>query len=195
MRTVAEQTQTLADYLPNGKLFAPKNLSNSNFRALLTGLAGEIFRAEQNLATYKEEINPAETTLFLDEWEAALGIPDSCFLGTGTVSERRRDVLIKLASLGVQTLDDFEVLATTFGLTATLQPLSPYATFPMTFPLYFVSTEREARFTLLVRFSATTVSVFPLTFPFTFGAAEYAIIQCLFNKLKPSNVNILYEYV
>ncbi len=194
-RDIEQYTNSLADYLPGGCLFASASVSNSNFRKLLRGMAGELFRSNGLLKEYSEQIIPDQTVKFIEEWESSLGIPDDCFSGTGTLTERRRDILVKLASLGVQTAQDFVDLATTFGITVTVGPGINEITFPLTFPVVMFSTLKDARFTIVVRFTVEAANRFPLVFPITFGSGEIAILECLFTKLKPANCNIIFQQV
>lgn len=199
LRTRDEHAQSLANYLPGGRLFKQKNINNSNFRKLLRGLAGELFTADGYLRTYRREIIPSQTVAFIDEWEHALGIPDDCFAGSGSLTERRRDVVIKLASLGVQTADDFEYVASLLGVTATVSSAKGLFTpdyFPMTFPFILggVATKME-RFTILVKFTVFDPSRFPITFPYTFGNSIITVLQCLFERLKPANCDIIFQEV
>ena len=190
-KTPAQQTDSLANYLPPGRVFAAKDVQGSVTRLLLEGLAGEIVRASGLVDEFKSEILPDETTLFLDEWESAVGIPDDCFTGQGTDATRRRDILAKLASLGVQTAQDLVDLATFFGITATVKGGSTHGVFPFEFPMVFFPNERAARHTILINLEGL-VDSFPYEFPITFGSAEIALVKCLFGKLKPANCDILY---
>lgn len=194
-RDIEQYTDSLADYLPGGLLFASRSVQNSNFRKLLRGMSGELFRANGLLKEYCEQIIPDETVKFISEWESALGIPDDCFSGTGTLDERRRDVLTKLAALGVQTQQDFIDLAATFGVTITINAGIREIIFPLTFPIVMFTTEKEARFTIVVRFTVQAANKFPLVFPITFGSGEIAILECLFAKLKPANCDIIFQQV
>ncbi len=115
IRNQQEQAQSLRAYMPSGRLF-----NGDNFKNWMLGLAGELIRATELIETYSQEIIPDNTVLLIDEWESALGIPDDCFPGTGAVAERRLHVLVKLASLGVQTAQDFIDLAALFGITVTV---------------------------------------------------------------------------
>lgn len=193
MMDVDRHTQALADYLPNGRLFEAKNIGDSNFRQLLRGIAGELFTAQGYLKTLDQEYIPDQTVLFLDEWERALGIPGDCFSGTGSNDERRRDILVKLASLGIQTEEDFVMLAEMFGVAVTVTPGLDEIQFPLIFPVLMFSTKSEARFSIVVEFTVLDTSRFPLVFPFQFGDDAIAILECLFNKLKPSNCNIIFQ--
>ena len=190
-----QHTQILADYLPGGRLFVAKNIADSNFRKLLRGLSYELFTADGYLRDFQEDINPSTTTYFIGEWERALGIPDSCFSGDGSLTERRRDVVVKLASLGIQSADDFVDLGALFGITVEVRSGRYFNTFPLIFPILLGSTEKEARFTIVVDFTVEGVSRFPLTFPFTFGNDTIAVLECLFRKLKPANCDILFRQV
>lgn len=184
-RTLEDNINALADYLPNGRTFEAKGISGSNFRQLLTGLSGELFNAQGYIKTLNDEFIPDLTNLFLGEWEQALGIPDSCFSGTGTNNERRRDILTKLAALGVQTVDDFEAVALIFGVTATVLP-------GIDSGVVFSSTA-EARYTIVI--NLTLPERFTYTFPITFGDSTTALLECIFNKLKPDNCQILFQGV
>ena len=181
--------------MPGGSLFASKNIADSNFRKLLLGMAGELFRSNGYLKSYSEEILPDETNLFLGEWESALGIPDSCFDGTGTNDERRRNVLVKLASLGVQTQSDFKELAALFGVDVEVNSGAYHDVFPLAFPIIFFDNATDARFTIVVTFHLSDASRFPLEFPFIFGDKQIEVLECLFNKLKPANCDIIFRQV
>lgn len=198
--SVDEHADTLADYLPPGIMFEGGKIDNTNLRKLLRGLAQELFKSEDLLKQWTEEYYPDCTTLYLDEWEKTLGIPDDCFSGTGTQEERRRDILVKLASLGIQTEQDFEDLAALFGVTVEIEQGADFGgagnTFPLQFPVSLLfSSPKEARFTIIVRFTVPDTSRFTLFFPIVFGGNEIAILECLFNKLKPANCNVIFLQV
>ena len=183
--TLNQHTNALADYLPNGRLFEAKGISDSNFRQLLTGISGELFNAQGYIKSLNDEFIPDLTTLFLNEWEQALGIPDSCFSGSGSNVERRRDILTKLASLGVQTVEDFENVAVIFGVVAEVIP-------GIDSGILFSSTA-EARYTIVI--NLTLPERFTYTFPFTFGDSTTALLECIFKKLKPGNCKVLFQGV
>ena len=88
----ADHADVLADFLPNGPLFEAKKISGSSFRLLLQGFAGELFTAEGYIKTFDEEYSPLTTVLLIEEWESALGIPDSCFKASGDTDERRTHI-------------------------------------------------------------------------------------------------------
>lgn len=190
-KTREQHTNALADYLPSGRLFEAKRISNSNFRQLLNGIAGEIFNAQGYILTLENEYFPDLTSLFLAEWERALGIPDSCFTGTGTVIERRRDILVKLASLGVQTAGDLEALALLFGKVVTVTALADEALPPYNVPFNPVSLT-EGRFTVVVTGVDLVTGVPPYSVPFDLFR-DTSILECLFSKQIPGNCNVVFR--
>ena len=192
---IDDHADALADYMPNGRLFEAKKIGDSNYRQLLRGIGSELFTAEGYLISLDQEYLPDQTVLFIEEWESALGIPDDCFSVSGSIDERRKNILIKLASLGVQTAADFEDLGDIFGVSVTVTPGIDFITFPLTFPWLFFSSTKDARFTIVVDFDVQEASKFPLTFPFIFGSSEIGILECLFNKLNPANCKIIFRQV
>jgi len=192
---IDDHADALADYMPNGRLFEAKKIGDSNFRQLLRGIGSELFTSEGYLVSLGQEYLPDKTVLFIEEWESALGIPDDCFSVTGSTDERRKNILIKLASLGVQTANDFESLGDIFGVSVTVTSGIDFITFPLTFPWLLFSSTTESRFTIVIDFTVQGASEFPLTFPFIFGTSEIGILECLFNKLKPANCNIIFRQV
>lgn len=210
--THIEQTRRVADYLPSGRIFGAKNITSSNLWKLIHGIAYELFTADGYLCDYQEDISPSVTTYFIEEWEKALGIPDGCLKGTGSLTDRRRDVVLKLAMLGIQTAADFVRIGALFGVTVTVESLVRFSEFPMEFPIHLVEsgfprhtfpmtfpfstfTPAQSKFTLIVSFSVTAASRFSLTFPFTFGDESMTILECLFRRLKPANCDIIFQQV
>lgn len=196
-RDVDEYARSLAAYLPEDELFAAKSVEGSNLHGLLRGMAAEMFRVNGYLREYGTQIFPNITERFLDEWEAALGIPDGCFSGTGSIDERRRDVLIKLAALGVQTVDDFVALAAMFGLTVEVVSGSESGVFPLSFPVLVFGTAEDARFTIVVNIETplSLESTFPYTFPVPFKTEIVGVLRCVFKRLKPANCNLIIRQV
>jgi len=180
-----EIVRSLAAYLPGGELFEAGGIPGTNLNDLLRGLSGELQRSENSLALYNEEFIPDRTDVFIPEWESALGIPDDCFLETDSLTndERRQQILVKLVSLGVQTIDDFRSLAILLGFPEVqiITGINAGLT-----PLEF------ARFTLVVNVPEEDLMTFPLDFPIPFGNEKFRILSCLFEKLIPATCQISY---
>lgn len=184
--------QALADYLPNGRLFEGKNIPDSIYRMFLRGLAHTQQDAEAFIALFEHEIDISQTTLLLEEWERTVGIPDQCFNTNVSIEVRRRQVLVKLASLGVQTEEDFINLAAMYGVTITIKSGVRYFAFPMIFPIIFFNNIKESRFTMIVEYFVEAQNRFPYTFPIIFGDQSIPTLECLFRKLVPANVDVYF---
>ena len=194
--TIDQHVKALSDYHPGGPIFEGKADVNSTLYKLIKGLSGEFIRVEETLKSLQEDYIPDKTQNFIPDWQRALGIPDDCFSGEGTNEENRREILAKLASLGVQTEADFQNLAAIFGVTVNIIPggaSGAGATFPMTFPFSMLGTPEEARFTIIVEF--VLANTFPFTFPFEFGSDIIATLECLYNKLKPANCQVIFTAI
>jgi uncharacterized protein YmfQ (DUF2313 family) len=197
-KTQEQATDSLVSFVPGGRPFLAARLTGTKLRALLTGLASEILRADGIINEITSEHEITTTTSLIEEWERALGIPDSCFSNTGTIQERRLQVLAKLAKMSLQTDQDFIDLAALFGVVVSVVAGADRGLFPfeLTFPVYLFDTPQTARHTLVVVVETTNApNVFPLEFPIIFGSNLEGLIECLFRKLKPANVEIVFEYV
>lgn len=198
-----DNAQSLADNLPDGALYRSKNIPNTDFRTFLAALALEIGRIEGLIEFIADDYYIWTSTVsgLLPSWERAVGIPDSCFKVTDeTPVERRiKNVIAKLALMNVVTRDDFKLLAEFFGFRVEIT--SGYDepngnVFPLTFPIVFSDTPKEARFTMLVKFlDKVNPSVFPFTFPITFGDDETSFLRCVFRKLKPAYCRIIFLFL
>lgn len=193
-RTVTEQTDVLASYLPNDRLHALKNKEGSNLRKILIGLASQwlSFRTTVNSVYY--EYDPSQTTDLITEWETFVGIPDDCIDNTGTLEQRRLNILLKLSGINATTAEQFEAIALILGYTVNVQAGLDVGGFPLTLPFILLNAA-EAPFTIVVTLDAADApSGFPLTFPFTLTNGTPDILQCLFDKLKPANTTVIFRY-
>lgn len=180
--TLAEHALTLASYLPEGEPFEAAFIPGTNTNMLLLGLSGQLLDVESFLVVYNSEFIPLNTNVFIEEWEKVLGIPDDIFPGPTEPSReiRRTHILVKLASLGVTTVEDFEAIPPLLGVQGVTVQSGIDAGFTPT---------ADARFTIEVDLSAGR-QIFPLFFPKPFGALENQIIQDLFEKLRPANCQL-----
>jgi uncharacterized protein YmfQ (DUF2313 family) len=195
LRNSDQQTNTKAQYMPNGLIWEAKQKAGSNFRNLLAGLCVEIARLEEKQNEIYKEMNPQETDALLSEWEALVGIPDECFPLADTIEERRKNLIFKLTASMNGTAEDFENLASILGLTVKVKTGVEEITFPMPFPIPMIGTLEEAGFVMIVDFIGVSLpNSFPLTLPITFTADPTSAVKCLFDKLKPANVMIIYRY-
>ena len=190
LHTVEQHTQSFADYLPNGKTFQAKNITDSTFRKFLRGLSQEFQRIEQSLieTSGQHDINCAEEE-FLSLWERAVGIPDDCFDGGGTIDERRLHVILKLAQMNVSTEQDFVDLAASLGFTITIGHPIDNAFPPFDIPL--TVTGPMARFIWEVAGLGPESFVPPYDIPLFLDAGT-SILICVFEQLKPAMTQIVF---
>ena len=179
----------------------------SLYRTLLRALGTEVWRAGESIGAFRSEVpgvdldtgDPVGLVNLLPEWERALGIPDGCFDGTGTDDERRRAVITKMASLGVQTDQDFIDLAAVFGVTVQVQPGLDSVLYPASL------TAAQARFTIVVTFQVQGLLGFTYTFEdrslnpliddgLLFTDSQVPILECLFARVKPANCQVIFLY-
>jgi len=191
-----QNAQSLANYLPNGELFRAKKILESDFRKLLNGLTKEFRRAELKLKEMVDEYDISKTVNLLEQWERALGIPDECFNTNGkSIDLRRKYAIAKLALMNIQTRKDFIDLAAYFGYNITIENGDIYSGFPLKLPILLTSSKKVARYTMIITFvDIDKFNVFPLTLPFQLGGDETSFLRCLFQKLKPAHIRLLFRY-
>lgn len=192
-RTQEEQATVLAGYLPNDQLWYDKNVDDTILRKILLGLASQWLDFRDAGNEVCSEYDPTTTTKLITEWENAVGIPDHCFRNTGSLENRRKQILLKLAGINATTAKQFENIAAILGYDVTVEAgkQSSASVFPMTFPIILM-TEAEAIFSIIVSVP-DEIGGFPYTFPFIFGSGDISILKCLFNKLKPANALLFFR--
>lgn len=187
-----KQTEIFANYLPSDDIFAGKICEDTTLYKFLFGFAETFRRVNDSLEIAFDEYDLRTTTEFINEWESALGIPDDCFPGTGTIAERQRDVFAKFIADGTQTAEDFIALAALYNIVITIEDgLSAFGTFDFTWDITFQDVT-QARFTMIVFFDAPATLQFPLTFPIPFSDQNIDKLKCLFRKLAPANVDVIF---
>ena len=193
-RTQPQQADILAQYLRDDNLHEAKNRDDSTLRKILLGLASEWLNFRDKINEVVNEYNPQKTTALIQEWEAFVGIPDDCIPVASTIEQRRLNVLLKLAGINVTTEKQFKNVASILGYNIEVSNGVSTSTFPLTLPFLLIS-EASAPFTIVITLSSSIKpSGFPLTFPFTLTSQQPAILDCLFNKLKPANTQLFFRY-
>ena len=193
-RTQPQQADILAQYLRDDNLHEAKNRDDSTLRKILLGLASEWLNFRNKINEVVNEYNPQKTTALIQEWEEFVGIPDDCIPVASTIEQRRLNVLLKLAGINATTEKQFKNVASILGYNIEVSNGVSTSTFPLTLPFLLIS-EASAPFTIVITLpSSIKPSGFPLTFPFTLTSQQPAILDCLFNKLKPANTQLFFRY-
>lgn len=189
-RTLQEEAGVLRQYLPSNPLW-----SGNNLQKILLGLGASWLDYRAFINRLGDEYNINTTEDLISSWEGFVGIPDSCFNIANTIEERRQNVLLKIAGLNVATARQFENIAQILGFSIQVSSGVEESAFPMTFPITLLDASGLG-FTILVKIdSSLKPSGFPLTFPFEFTSDAPDILQCLFNKIKPTNTQVIFKYI
>lgn len=198
-KTIEQQTSTLQSFMPGGRPFLACGIDQSNMRRMLTGLAVEMKRSEDlmNDITYEHQID--QTTLLIEEWEKALGLPDPCFPFGNSLAERRKACILKLGAYGTQTTKDFIDVGALFGLNITITVGGCYGIlpFPCTLPGTLFLYPQDARHHWRIFMTGAVIPCrFPFVtlFPICFSDGRSDILECLFNILKPSTTILEFIY-
>jgi uncharacterized protein YmfQ (DUF2313 family) len=193
-RSQTQQADILAQYLRDDNLHEAKNRDDSTLRKILLGLASEWLNFRDKINEVANEYNPQKTTALIQEWEQFVGIPDKCIPVASTIEQRRLNVLLKLAGINATTEKQFKNVASILGYNIEVSNGVSTSTFPLTLPFLLIS-EASAPFTIVITLSSSIQpNGFPLTFPFTLTSQQPAILDCLFNKLKPANTQLFFRY-
>lgn len=193
-RTQTQQADILAQYLRDDNLHEAKNRDGSTLRKILIGLASEWLNFRSKINEVSNEYNPKTTTKLIEEWEQFVGIPDDCIPVASTIEQRRLNVLLKLAGINATTEAQFKNVASILGYNIEVSNGVSTSTFPLTLPFLLIS-EASAPFTIVITLpSSIQPNGFTLTFPFTLTSQQPAILDCLFNKLKPANTQLFFRY-
>lgn len=195
IKDIKEYARNLAHYLPQGKLWTAKNIEGTNFYNLLLGLAEILRDTDILIENFKDQFFPQNTTDFIEEWEAAVGIPDGCLKVASNIETRRINVLGKLASMGAVTEEHWINIATVMGLEITIEAFIDVSVFPDTFPIFLSGPPEEDIYITLITIVGgdSDVNVFPYTLPLTFEEDITSSFKCIINSIKPAHVNVIYQ--
>jgi len=188
--TEEEHTQALANLLPVGRVFASKNIDGSNFRDLLKIFAPEASRFEDAYLEVSKETDINDADVYLERWESSMGIPDECFTNTGTLEERRLNVIIKLACMNIATEADVFTVADKLGFEITIEPLAENEFPPYDIPMTPLSVP-SARFIWIIRGDNIAPSFPPYTIPHFLDIGAI-ILNCVLAKTKPAFIELFF---
>ena len=191
-KTLEDQENSLALFMPEGDIFASKNEETSVFRKFIQGLSGELKRVYDGMNDLSEDYDINLTTELITNWESAVGIPDDCFPGTGDIATRRTHVLLKFAKMNVQTTDDFVNLAVSLGFTdVQIFQLQENALPPYDVP-FNPTVGPGSRFIISVIGTDVISDIPPYDVPFTPSSNNSSILACVFDSVKPANVQVIF---
>jgi uncharacterized protein YmfQ (DUF2313 family) len=120
-----EYAIALSALLPQG--IAWPRWPDSTLMKVVYGLSGIMGWADGRAADLLEiESDPRTTTEMLDSWERAWGLPDPCWPGPTSVSERRKILVMKMTLLGAQSAEFFTSVANYLGYSISITEYRPF---------------------------------------------------------------------
>ncbi|MFC3816581.1 putative phage tail protein [Lysobacter sp. GCM10012299] len=184
----------LAEHLPEGRAWMAKRIPGTNIRALVEGVAASFSLFRDLVARLDAELDITKATELIREWETSVGLPSACVsLASKSLEDRRADVIARLRRTPVVTKAEFEELGRALtGLDVRVEPGAAVETFPLRFPLNFSSD--GGRFTLYVYVTGFTHPHFPYAFPIPLGAYRSPLLECIFERITPANVRLVFVY-
>lgn len=183
-------SRQLARHMPEGRAWGAKGVVGSNTNALIQACAAALNRVQQQISELATQYDIPLTTDLLVDWEKSVGIPDDCLDVALDLAERRQNVIDRLRRAPIVTKAEFEALGTALlGDTVTVDAGADIEIFNMPFPVVFGSA--PARFKMFVNLPGRTG--FPYAFPIPFGAARSELLECVFRKLAPANVVVVFR--
>lgn len=167
--------------LPKGRAWARH--TGAELLDVLTATTYELARVEARSDEFRTEMDPAQTSALLSEWESALGLPDEC--GTPTTTEARRAaILARLTDSGTNTVSALETALANFDSGATLEIGTPTQ--------FEVGTDGGAAGRPVGGDEWAHTKILRITTSATVDRDE---IECVLNNIKRAHGHYIYEYM
>jgi uncharacterized protein YmfQ (DUF2313 family) len=144
---------------------------------------------------------PASTTNFIDEWDAALGLPDPCLGENPTLEQKRAQIVARLIAPGGQSAQFYIDYAAALGFEIAITAFAPFR----------AGRSRAgdtlggdaAPFTWLVTILSDASSAKNAAFragqghagdPLSSAAASHSTLLCELNRIAPAHTVLLFTY-
>ena len=119
-------TQELMELLPEGDIW-PEYGEGSDQELYWNGMAWLFDQASNYDCRLLDETNPYLASLYIENWEADYGLPDSCLDAAElTITQRRNSLIAKLRSEGGNTVADYLALINGLGYDAQIIEYRPF---------------------------------------------------------------------
>jgi uncharacterized protein YmfQ (DUF2313 family) len=178
MPTADQIAYQLAKLAPPGSLAAALA---STLRKLWSAGADELVRIYGRVDALLRESHPSTTDELLAEWEAEYALPDPCVTATQSEAERRAAVISRHSGVGGATPQYFRDLAARFGVTITIVEDHPF------------EVGRDGMGDGIG--GDEWAFVWEVTAPASTSTANRELIECVFERLMPAHVEVIFHYV
>jgi len=192
-RTETDYKMQLQALLPPGRLWDALRESDSVADDLLAALAEEFARVDWRVDDLFDEADPRATIEMLAEWEAWVGLPDTCTGDLDTLQERHEALVQQLTSVGGQSRAYFIELAAKLGYTITIDEFRPFiCESPCEDPIY----DTDWWFTWRVNAPETTIREFTCESPCEEPLRSWGnkLLECAIKAHAPGHTNVLFGY-
>ena len=119
-----DYTTAFRRLLPRGRVWPTDAVTTQ--AQVLGCLAPTMARLDSAAVDLIADAFPATTVSFIDEWEAALGLPDPCLGANPTVDQRRDQIMARFAGAGGQSIPIFIAFAALLGFVITITEFAPF---------------------------------------------------------------------
>ncbi|MFB0874557.1 YmfQ family protein [Sphingobium sp. sgz301303] len=181
--------------LPRGAAWARE--TGSMLSALLSAFAQECARLDARAHALLEEVDPRTASEMLGDWEAVLGLPDTCTAAETQIDARRRAAWRKLAYQAGQTPAFFVSLAATMGYQIVIHEFDPDVD---DYAPSLAAEVAAGRWRFVWRVEVVNVTPFIL-FRAGSRAGERLLeggaassLECVFQAAKPAHTHVIFTY-
>ncbi len=153
-----------------------------------------------------QELDPRTTDALVTEWEASVSLPDPCLPSTGTLQERRDQIMFRLDKKRWSTAQDWKDLAALFGLEIDVTPGWLYqkpALYPASYPKRYDLFPKLGRFRVYIDVRNNDFGGYPYDgtvkpdhqYPIPYGISDARLsdFMCMINRVKPASVIVLWN--
>lgn len=196
------------DHLPKGRLWEAFNVPETANYAVSAAVGAMIALHLKYIEYLKKELNPYTTEDLISTWEESCGLPDPCTVHfMQTLEQRRAQVIYRLRKTPIVTTKEMENAIK--ELTGFAVKVVPRRSAQNAFNNAFdggasfdgaeFSTDKYDRFTFDVFIDYAEEGAFDGDAEFDGvtlfdGKRKPTILECLINKIKPSNTVAVYYY-
>lgn len=202
MRDAAAYLEQLQALLPQGPAW-PRD-ADASLTGLLGGLADGMARVDGRALALLEESDPATTLELLPEWERAVGLPDPCYPGGGSVRDRQLAIARRLADTGGQSRAFYVQIALLIGLEIEVIEFSPFTPGSRAGARCYDESWRFAWMVRLLPASESALNPFDVSLVYftagsgragdrlrTFGSTH---LECIITRAKPAHTEVIFSY-
>lgn len=122
--SVDDYTTAFRRLLPRGRVW-PTDAVTAQAQ-VLGSLAPTMSRLDEDAVDLIADAFPSTTVNFVDEWEAALGLPDPCLGPNPTIEQRRDQIVARFAGAGGQSIPVFVAFAAALGFVIAITEYAPF---------------------------------------------------------------------